>query len=223
MAVSRKISKEFVFHREEPRLPKELAPLSASDRALSLTKISLTDHCIHGLTVRGSADTTFHLENSTLERVNFADSRFATIRLIDVRLVNCDLANLETHALTLVRVEFIDCRMTGLRAGKADCQHVLLSGGDQRYTQFRFSHLRAAEFNDCNFEEADLYGTDLTGARFRNCNLQRTEMSKTRLLNADLRGSRIEGLQLAADDIKGAIVDITQAMLLAPLLGIQIR
>ena len=48
-------------------------------------------------------------------------------------------------------------------------------------------------------------------------------MSKVKLLNADLRGSQVEGLHLNAEDVRGAVVDASQAMTLALLLGIRIE
>jgi uncharacterized protein YjbI with pentapeptide repeats len=191
--------KKFVFNRRAPELPNQLPPFAQSDAPA------------------------LHAESAVLDHVSLADRTFASIVWKDVRLVSCDLANLETRHLTLVRVEFIDCRMTGLRAGVADCQDVLISEGDQRYSQFRYSKFRSSEFNSCNFEEADFQGTDLSGSIFRKCNLKNAEMSKVKLQNADLRGSQIEGLHLNAEDVRGAIVDLPQAMIFAGLLGIRIE
>ena len=42
-------------------------------------------------------------------------------------------------------------------------------------------------------------------------------------MNADLRGSLVEGLKLNAQDLRGAVVDPSQAMIFAPLLGIRIE
>jgi hypothetical protein len=47
-------------------------------------------------------------------------------------------------------------------------------------------------------------------------------MSKTKLVDADLRGSVVDGVQMNGEDIRGAVVDASQAMLFAPLLGIRI-
>jgi uncharacterized protein YjbI with pentapeptide repeats len=143
--------------------------------------------------------------------------------LRDTRLVGCDLANLETRSLTLLRVEFVNCRMTGLRGGEVDAQDVLISEGDQKYAQLRFSKFKSAEFISCNFEEADLHGTDFSGARFRNCNLHHADMNKVRLGNADLRGSTVDGLQIQPEDVRGAVVDPSQAMFFATLLGLRIE
>jgi uncharacterized protein YjbI with pentapeptide repeats len=136
--------------------------------------------------------------------------------------MNCDFANMEIRAMTTVRVEFVDCRMTGLRLRETEWQSLLLSGGDQRYVQCRFAVFQRSEFDGCDFEDADFYGVDLRGCVFRRCNLRNVEMSKAKLGGADLRGSNVEGLRLGAEDIAGAIVDPAQALLFAPLLGIKI-
>ena len=194
--------KKFVFSRREPDLPMELTAAAEASALFEARDVSITDRRIEGVKIAGGG--------------------FGSIKLKDVRLEGCDLANLETRGLTLVRVEFVNCKMTGFRAGEADCLDVFFSESDLRYSQFRFSKFRSAEFESCNFVEADFQGTDLSGAIFRKCNLHGAEMSKVKLVNADLRGSRVEGLQLNAEDIRGAIVDASQAMIFAPLLGIRI-
>lgn len=215
--------KKFVFSRREPQLAHDIAP-AAEDAFLSESRdISIADRRIEGVTVRGRAAGTLRVESSVFHRVSLADSTFGSILMKDVRFTGCDLANLETRGLSLVRVEFIDCRMTGFRAGEAECQDVLISEGDQRYSQFRFSRFKSAEFDACNFEDADFQGTDLSGSLFRKCNLRNAEMSKAKLFNTDFRGSTVEGLHMNAEDIRGAVVDPSQAMIFASLLGIRIE
>ncbi len=214
---------KFVFNRREPLIPDHL---EAGDDGLALFEphdISIADRAIGGTSIEDRKAGTLRIEASRLEGVSLSGSSFGSIVWKDVRLIRCDLANLETHGLNLMRVEFIDCRMTGLRAGIADCQDVLFSGGDQRYSQFRFSRFKSAEFDSCNFADADFQGTDLSGSLFRRCNLENAEMSKVKLMNADLRGSRVEGLQMNAADLRGAVVDASQAMIFAALLGIRIE
>jgi uncharacterized protein YjbI with pentapeptide repeats len=215
--------KKFVFSRRAPDLPREMAAEADATALFEPHDISLSDRSIEGVRIESRTHGTLHIDSSILQRVSLANSSFGSMVWKDVRLVGCDLANLETRGLTLVRVEFINCRMTGLRAGEAHCQDVLISEGDQRYSQFRFSRFKSAEFTSCNFGEADFQGADLTGSLFRKCNLQNADMSKTKLLNADLRGSQVEGLQLNAEDLRGAVVDPSQAMIFASLLGIRIE
>ena len=219
--------KKFVFSRRAPDLPPEVAAAgdAAAEDAASLFEprdVSIGERLVGGIKMEGREWGRFRAEASVLDRVSLAGGRFGSIRLKDVRLVNCDLANLVTHGLELVRVEFVNCRMTGLRGGEADCQDILVSEGDQRYCQFRYGRFKSAEFDSCNFEDADFQGTDLSGSQFRRCRLRNAEMSEVKLVNADLRGSLVEGLKLNAQDLRGAVVDPSQAMIFAPLLGIRI-
>lgn len=214
--------KKPVFRRREPDLPDDFLT-SDSATLFADRDVFITEHEIKETTVQQPNGGTLRIEESLLEKVSFADCRFYSVILKDVRLVNCDLANLETRSLQCIRVELVNCRMTGFRAGEADCQDLLIAEGDQRYSQFRFSKLPSAEFDSCNLSEADFQGTDLSGSVFRKCNLQNVEMSKVTLINTDLRSSNIEGLQLNAEDIRGAIVDAAQALQFAPLLGIKIE
>jgi uncharacterized protein YjbI with pentapeptide repeats len=215
--------KKFVFARREPDLPSELTPTVDAAALFQPHDISITDHLLEEGRVENLKTGTLRVESSVFNKVVLANNSFDSIRCKDVRFASCDFANLETRGLTLIRVEFINCRMTGFRAGKADCQDVLIREGDQRYSQFRFGQFKSAEFDSCNFAEADFHGTDLSGSIFRQCNLRSAEMSKVKLLNADLRGSIVEGLQLNAEDIRGAVVDPSQAMIFATLLGIRVE
>jgi len=212
--------KKFVFSRRKPDIPGELA---AAEGFPDSRDISIADRQLHEVRLDVRDAGTLRIDSSRLDRVVLANCTFGSIVMKDVRLVGCDLANLQTRGLSLTRVEFINCRMTGLRAGDADCRDILIEEGDQRYAQFRYGKFRAAEFDSCNFEEADFQGADLTGSIFRRCNLKNAEMSKVKLLNADLRGSSVESLHLNAEDVRGAVVDLSQAMIFAPLLGIRIE
>jgi uncharacterized protein YjbI with pentapeptide repeats len=215
-------SKEFIFSRRKPNFTREIAAPTNLPVILESDEISIADCAIAGIQLGKGAKDSLSIDTSTLDRVKLSDCSFGSIVLTDVRLVSCDLANVETRAMKLVRVEFINCRMTGFRAGRADCQHILISEGDQRYSEFRFSKFKSAEFDSCNFAEADFRGTDLTGSQFRKCNLQNAGMNEAKLVDADLSGSTVDGLKLSAQDIRGAWVDPSQAMIFASLLGIRI-
>lgn len=211
-----KKTKEFVFARRGAEVPAGLDTVSDFDSEMA-------ERRVHGVEFSGRAMPALKMESSVLERCRLAESAFGTVFLKDVRLVGCDLANVTVRGLTLIRVEFVDCRMTGFTGGEVEAQDVLFSECDGRYAQFRFSKLnKGVEFDACQLEDADFGGTDLTGSVFRGCNLGNVEMGKSKLGNADLRGSRIEGLQVGAESLRGATVDASQAMQFALLLGIRI-
>lgn len=222
-AGARSAGKKFVFSRRAPEWNEELVEAADGASLLEPHDVRLAGVRFSGVDASGGTHGVLRMESCVLERVNLSRCAFGSITMKDVRLVGCDLANLSTRGLNLTRVEFVNCRMTGLSAGEADLQHVLIFEGDQRYAQFRQSRFQSVELESCNWEEADFQGTDLTGTIFRRCNLRNVEMNRARLANADLRGSVVEGLHVSPEGLRGATVDPAQAMVFALLLGIRIE
>ena len=209
--------------RRRPDLPVD-PPVARGDDLFRGPEITIARSTIGELKREGLSATSLTIESCVLNRVALPDSTFATITLRDVRLVGCDLANVKTRALTALRVELLDCRMTGFRVEEpAECHDVLISQGLQSYSQFAYASFKSAEFDACNFEDANFLGADLQGCVFRGCNLHNADMRGAKLREADLRGSQVEGLRVNATDIHGAIVDPSQAMIFAALLGVRIR
>lgn len=166
-----KTPKEFVFHRRESEFRVEPEAAANAEALFQRDSITISESLIECLQLEEQIVNTLFIETSILERVNLSNSKFSSIKLADVRLVNCDLANLEAKAMSLVRVEFINCRMTGFRASKLDCQDVLISQGDQRYSQFRFSHFKSSELSPATsksrtFMERTSRALDSAGAIF---------------------------------------------------------
>lgn len=59
-------------------------------------------------------------------------------------MAECDFANAEAIGLKKVRTEFINCRLTGLRAVESECQHFLISGEMQVLLNFNLERSRTA-------------------------------------------------------------------------------
>ena len=209
--------------RRRPDLPVD-PPVARGADLFHGPEIAIARSTISELRREGLSATSLSIESCVLNRVALPDSTFATITLRDVRLVGCDLANVKTRALMALRVELLDCRMTGFRVEEpAECHDVLISQGLQSYSQFAYASFKSAEFDACNFEDANFLGADLQGCIFRDCNLHNADMRGAKLREADLRGSQVEGLRVHPADLYGAMVDPSQAMIFAALLGIRIR
>ena len=209
--------------RRRPDLPVDPPVVDGTD-LFHGPEIAIARSTISELKREGLSATNLSIESCVLNRVALPDSTFATITLRDVRLVGCDLANVKTRALMALRVELLDCRMTGFHVEEpAECHDVLISQGLQSYSQFAYASFKSAEFDACNFEDANFLGADLQGCVFRGCNLHNADMRGAKLREADLRGSQVEGLRVHPADLYGAMVDPSQAMIFAALLGIRIR
>jgi len=210
--------------RRAPDLSDDLRAQAARSLRLDTRETVLADSLFEDATLEvTSVVGKLRIEDCILRNVAFPDSKIPSLRFSDVRLVNCDLANVEVRELSAVRVEFVDCRMTGFRVTEAcACQDVLISGGTQRYSVFAVARFRSCEFNNCDFEEAYFQEADLRGCIFHGCNLKNADMVGAQLKDADLRGSNVDGLRVDPRDLGGVLVDPSQALMFARLLGIRI-
>jgi uncharacterized protein YjbI with pentapeptide repeats len=216
--------KEFVFKRREPRIPSVLSADDDSSTLFDSEEISISGASIQNIRIEDRSARSLQIEESVLDQVVFVNCNFGEIVLKDVRVLGCNLSNFQAPGIEMVRVEIINSRMMGFSANEATIEDLLISEGDQTYSQFRFSTFKSSEFDHGNFEDGDFYGTSLSGNVFRNkCNLRNAEWRKVKLMDTDIRGSVIDGQKLTADDVRGAIVDTSQALMLASLLGIRIQ
>lgn len=222
MATKRKAASGPIATRDAADLPLHFQePVDAAE-LFSERDVQIAELLVRGYRHDSAKLAKFRLESCIFDTVAIPQAAIQSAQWRDVRFSRCDLANVEIRALKATRVEFLECRMTGLRIAEAELQSLLVSGGDQRYAQFRFANFQTSEFEGCDLQEADFYGADLRGCIFRRCNLQNVEMSKAKLTGTDFRGSIVDGLRLSAEDLAGAVVDAAQALAFAPLLGIRI-
>lgn len=212
--------KSAAFRRDPPDLPSEF---DAAGSLASDDSAAIKDSWLSDLEAPERRIDDFRIDGSLLERVQLAGGRFGAAVWKDVRLVGCDLANIRAHRIALVRVELIDCRMTGFAATALEWQDVLIRNGDVRYAQLPGGKFRNCEFEGCKWQETDLQNADLAGCIFRSCNLARADLRGTKLPNTDFRKSEVEGMLVGVHDLRGAIVDPAQAMIFAQVLGLQIR
>ena len=190
-------SKPTARPRRPPDLPDMLSPVADAVALFRGREIVVSNAVVGESEIGAISAAKLRIESAVLERVALSGSTFVTIHLRDVRLTGCDLGNVETRALTALRVEFLNCRMTGFRVTE-----------------------------ECTVEDARtafLAGADLRGCVFRDCTLRNVDLTGAKLEGADLRGSEIADLRLAPRDVYGLIVEPAQAMVLSALLGIRIR
>jgi uncharacterized protein YjbI with pentapeptide repeats len=205
------------FKRDQPDLPAQLDSTAITDRS-RIEEKHVTD--VRWAGVKADA---LRIDSSFLERVNFAECQFGSLVIKDTRLKGCDFSNVRAHRISLLRVELIDCRLTGFHATATECQDVFVRGCDVRYAQFPGGKFRTCEFDECTMVEAGFEESDLSGCLLRECKLGGADLRKAKLANTDFRKSEIEGMLVNMTDLQGAIVEPAQAMVLARVLGLQIR
>ncbi len=162
-------------------------------------------------------------EATRFSHVSMSESNFPGLSLLDVRLEDCDLANADLYKASLQRVELVASRIVGLKAGGAEFYDVLFKDCKGSFSFFRSAIFKSVRFEDCDLTEADFGEADLSGVLFSRCNLTRCDMSGAKLVGTDFRGSNLDGLKVGLDELRGAIVDPSQALDFIELLGLFVR
>jgi uncharacterized protein YjbI with pentapeptide repeats len=210
-----------------PRTPPKNVPgiddLTPVDAEKLLADGRLEESFFQSIDLSGRSIPSLVIWNSIFDNVSFASSKIGKLRLGDVRLIRCDLSNAVLQGFEANRVEFIDCRMIGMRAIECQWQDVLVENCDLRYAQQCDAKIRGSEFKSCNLAEADLRGSNLEGTIFTNVMLHRADLNRAKLRGTDLRGADIEGIAMQPEDLRGAVVSVAQALDLARFLGVVIK
>lgn len=161
--------------------------------------------------------------NVVFDRVSFANSEVAVVRLFDARFVGCDLSNAMFRVSEATRVEFVDCRLTGLNAFACRFEDVLIERCDARFIQLSEGRIRRSEIVESDFTEASLNRVTFEVTQLRKVGLRRADLAEAKLAGLDLTICDIEGISLRVEDLRGAIVNPAQAMDLARFLEVVVK
>ncbi|GHO87845.1 hypothetical protein KSZ_58510 [Dictyobacter formicarum] len=152
-----------------------------------------------------------------------SNTEFEEMHLDDVRFNSCDFATAVWYKTVWHRVELVGCRMTGFMAGEAYLQDVLFKDCLLSLAQLRFSTMKSVRFEHCDLSEVDLLEADLSDVSFVDCNLRQAELTGTRLAGVDLSTCIIDGARLGAKELRGATLNLPQALALVESMGITIQ
>lgn len=157
------------------------------------------------------------------KRVGLSRTQLGHMQWLDVRCDVCDLTAAEWQKPHLTRVEFVGCRLMGLRLLDAELQDVQFKECAAEYALFWPAVFKGARFERCQLREASFQGADLSGVVFQDCDLRQADFQGAKMVGTDLRGSQLEGMRVGLAELQGAIIAPTQAVHLASLLGIVVK
>jgi uncharacterized protein YjbI with pentapeptide repeats len=162
-------------------------------------------------------------ERILFRRVVLGPSQHAKPRFVDCRFESCDLSGVVWDQARFRRVEFIGCRLTGAQLLSAELEDVLFKDCTLGHAVFSLARFKAARFDSCILAQASFESADCSGLVFAGCDLAQADLRQAKLNAADLRGSRLGGVQVGALELKGAIIDSSQAVQIASLIGLVVR
>ncbi len=143
--------------RTPPDLPANTTALNAATKDDLLAGLLQEDVHARDIDLAGRSLPSLIQRSSIFERVSFANCVIPSARLRDVRLVGCDLSNAVLRGWEATRVEFIDCRLTGMKAIECRWRDVLIEGCDARYrAQFTDGRLQNCELRSSGLVETGL-------------------------------------------------------------------
>lgn len=163
------------------------------------------------------------LEQSRLTKSDFSHGQWRLLELREVLVDQCEIQNANWFGARLSQVEIHRARATGFNASESKWNDVRVKRSKLNLSVFHDATIQHGEFENCDLREADFQGARLTQVCFRECDLRGARFPGAKVDQLDLCGSQIEGIFLETDQLKNVIVDPTQVVTLAELIGITIK
>lgn len=205
---------------QPPQLPK---PLPGG------TLVALEDHSETSALALAGCDFTAQsaedllFDQVSFQRAVFQQTRLARLRWFDVRATASDFSAAAWEKARLRRAEFNGCRLLGIQLLEAHLEQVLFKDCNLEGAVFASAVFKFARFETCNLRGAIFEQAELSGVVFRRCDLSQAALTGAKLTGADLRGSILSGLRIGPEDIRGAIIEASQAAQVVALLGVVIQ
>ena len=121
------------------------------------------------------------------------------------------------------RVCFKNCNLGSTNYIMSSVKDVLIDDCKCDYINFSDSKIDVLEVKNGLFREARFVSTTLKNVTFNGVNFRGCEFLNTFLKNIDFSSCDISDVRVDANDIKGMIVNESQALILVNLLGIIIK
>lgn len=205
---------------QQPRIPKNLerGKLDALEDHAEHYALSLSNSDLSGRSAKGLI-----FEEVRMSRVSFAETRLDRVRVTDAEVEGSDFSGAVWGSARLTRAEFSHCRLIGMQLLEAELNDVHfsecnLTGG--LFVGVASSHLA---FDHCVLQEASFQSAKLNGVSFKDCDLSGADLTGAELKGADLRGANMSRVRVGPLELQGAIIDPSQAVLVAALLGVVVK
>ena len=205
------------------------APLLSKKRESAQISGGITDNdrymtsLFSGLDLSGQEAHHPWFEDVLCANVLLTNTHFEVLVADDVRFEHCNMVGANWYKGAFHRVQFVDCFMTGFLAGETHFQDVLFKDCKINLAQMRFASFSAVRFEHCDLQESDLLQADCSALAFEECNLQGVEFSGCKLAGIDLSSCNTDGARVGIEELRGATIDLRQALALVRTLGITVK
>ncbi|HET8884197.1 MAG TPA: pentapeptide repeat-containing protein [Candidatus Saccharimonadales bacterium] len=198
-----------------PKLPVQL---DDSTVAVMMNDGELEEVRLHDEEATNCNVAALDLNSVLIEKVQFIGAHFSRVTMRDVLARAGDFSSAHLDNGMVVRVEFVNCRMTGVDFSRTSLHDVVFRGCKLDMANFRFSDLRRVQFIDCTLVETDFMNAKLASVEFQSSVLEKTIFSQAVCKQVDLRSSQLVDI-VGWRDLKGAVIDGAQLAMAAPYLA----
>jgi fluoroquinolone resistance protein len=148
----------------------------------------------------------------------FRGARFNVSRHANAAFVNCTFTRCSFFDAT-----FAGCKLVGSMFDGCTFGLLEVDGGDWSFTGLPGADLRRSLFRGVRMREADLTGARFDDARLLRCDLSGAWLHSASFTGCDLRGSDLSAFDPETAELKGAVIDPAQALVIAAALGLVVR
>ncbi|MFT4681511.1 MAG: fluoroquinolone resistance protein [Flavobacteriales bacterium] len=157
------------------------------------------------------------VKECTFRNCNFAKADLSHTNFVGCRFEDCDLSMANMANTALKEIEFVDCKMVGIRfelcnpfllqVGFSNCQMTLCSfyelplGG----TEFKNCQLHEAEFSSANLSKSSFDDCDLSKAVFEETNLEKVDFRSASHFAIEPERNRMKGARFSLDGLPGLL------------------
>jgi uncharacterized protein YjbI with pentapeptide repeats len=151
------------------------------------------------------------------------DNHFVRSEFIDCIFNHCTFTNNRCEDSSFIRCIWNESKLDGTHFINSHLEHILLSHSTGRYLDIADSKLNIIEMIDSHLKESTWFQNKISHLKLKNVSLEKADFYKTSINKVDLSTTEISGMHIELDDIKGAIIDASQAPLLCQLIGVKIK
>lgn len=204
-------------------------PLDAETSLTSLINRSsdpiLSDICVHDERLSETVLDGVSFEHVIFERCRFPGCSFRKNTFTDVIFRSCDLSSCMFSGSFFRRCAIDSVRGVGANFTAARLIQTSFADSNMNYANFDSARLEKTAFLRTDLSDSYLTNCLLRCVTFDECRLNHATLFKTGLRGIDLSGNEIEGLIVSsdADELKGVVIDMFQAVEVARLLGVVVK
>lgn len=162
--------------------------------------------------------TSLDISSTKIEHSQLVAGQFERCNARDFVVIKTDLSAVNFSNSTFNRVEFTDCRMSGLDFSRTSLHDVIFKGCKLDMANLRFADLRRVRFIDCTLSETDFLNARLVDVTFEASTLEKTIFERASCKKVDFRTSELNEI-IGWKYLKDTTIDPVQLARIAPHLA----